>query len=80
VNVSASGHEGNVAYFRAALQQESDHTTLLRSLIGRLASGDPVEQFYFPSGTFSNSANFFATLDALESAFIEANTTARRWV
>jgi hypothetical protein len=49
---------------------------LLRSLIGGLASGDPVEQFYFPSGTFSNLANFSATLDALVSAFIGAYMTA----
>jgi len=76
-NVSANGHADNVAYFRAALQQEIDHATLLRSLIGVAApAGDPVQQFYFPSGTFANLTNFAATLEALESAFIGAYMTA----
>ena len=76
-NVPPTGHADNVAYFRAALQQEIDHATLLRTLIGGTSpAGDPVQQFYFPANTFSNLATFSSTLDALESAFIGAYMTA----
>jgi Ferritin-like domain len=76
-NVSESGELDNVGYLRAALSEEIQHSNLLRTLTGgTTASGDPIQQFYFPTGTFQNMTTFISTLDALESAFIGAYMTA----
>lgn len=72
-NVTAAGNFGNVDYFRAALSEEIAHANLLRSLIGGNSStGDPVQTFYLPTGTFDTLGAFTAVLDALENAFIGA--------
>lgn len=72
-NVSSGGNLGNVEYFRAALSEEIAHANLLRSLTGGTASsGDPVQTFYLPTGTFDTLGAFTAVLDALENAFIGA--------
>ena len=76
-NVQAGGSADDVAYIRAALEEEMMHANLLRSLIGGAsASGDPVQQFFFPTGTFQSLATFINTLEALENAFIGAYMTA----
>jgi hypothetical protein len=76
-NVTASGHEDAVGYLRAALSEEMQHADLLRTLIGGASpAGDPVQQFYFPTGTFTSLTTFLSTLDALENAFIGAYMTA----
>ena len=76
-NVTAAGNFGNVAYLRAALSQEIAHANLFRSLLGISGpSGDPVQTFYFPSGSFSTLSAFTGLLDALENAFIGAYLNA----
>lgn len=76
-NVTAAGNFGNVDYFRAALSEEIAHANLLRSLIGGTSSsGDPVQTFYLPTGTFATLGAFLGVLDALENAFIGAYLTA----
>ncbi len=72
-NVTSAGNFGNVDYFRAALSEEIAHANLLRSLIGGTSSsGDPVQTFYLPTGTFDTLGAFTGILDALENAFIGA--------
>jgi hypothetical protein len=76
-NVTASGSLANVGYLRGALSEEISHATLLRSVLNiSAASSDPVQTFYFPTGTFDTLANFFPILLALETAFIGAYMTA----
>lgn len=76
-NVSSSGSPDNVGYLRAALNEEIQHADLLRTLTGGTnPAGDPVQQFYFPTGTFQNMTTFISTLEALETAFIGAYMTA----
>jgi hypothetical protein len=76
-NVSSAGNLGNVDYLRAALTQELHHAALFRSLLG-MSEGrqDPVQTFYFPSGTFDSLSAFTGMLDALENAFIGAYLNA----
>lgn len=75
--VAANGNFGNVAYIRAALTEEIAHASLFRSLLGISgAHADPVQTFYFPTGTFSTLAGFTGILDALENAFIGAYLNA----
>jgi len=72
-NVTSAGNMGNVQYFQAALSEEIAHANLLRALIGKTSSStDPVQTFYFPTGTFDTLAAFTGVLDALENAFIGA--------
>jgi hypothetical protein len=71
------GQADNVAYLRAALNEEFTHGNLLRSLIGGTNfSGDPFQTFYFPDGTFDTLAGFIPILLAAENAFIGAYLTA----
>jgi hypothetical protein len=77
-NVTAQGNAGNVAYLRAALYQEIEHSQIFRGLLtGKpiTYSADPVQTFYFPAGTFDTLTNFLGILDALENAFIGAYIT-----
>ena len=67
----------DIGYLRAALEQEITHANLLRGLIGgSVFSGDPVQTFFFPEGTFGSLATFVTVLEALENAFIGAYLTA----
>jgi hypothetical protein len=67
----------NVGYLQGALSEEIAHANLLRELIGGTTVGkDPVQTFYFPTGTFDTLANFLPILLALENAFIGAYLTA----
>jgi len=76
-NVTANGSVANVGYLRGALSEEITHANLLRSVLSISAStGDPVQTFYFPTGTFDNLTNFFPIIIALETAFIAAYMTA----
>lgn len=76
-NVTANGSVANVGYLRGALAEEISHANLLRSVLSISASsGDPVQTFYFPTGTFDNLTNFFPIIIALETAFIAAYMTA----
>jgi hypothetical protein len=76
-NVSPTGNLGNVNYIQAALTEEIAHANLLRSLLNiPKASGDPVQTFYFPAGTFDTIGPFLGLLDALENAFIGAYLNA----
>ena len=76
-NVTPAGDFGNVQYIRAALAEEISHASLFRSLLGISdASKDPVQTFYFPSGSFDTLGPFLALLDALENAFIGAYMNA----
>ncbi|MFZ0746196.1 MAG: ferritin-like domain-containing protein [Terracidiphilus sp.] len=76
-HVSSGGNLGNVNYIQAALTEEISHANLLRSLLGiSKASGDPVQTFYFPAGSFNTIAPFLGLLDALENAFIGAYLNA----
>lgn len=76
-SVTAGGSISNVGYLRGALAEEISHAALLRSLLNISASAnDPVQTFYFPTGTFDSLANFFPILIALETAFIGAYMTA----
>jgi Ferritin-like domain len=76
-NVTSAGDFGNVAYIRAALTEEITHADLFRGLLGiNDASKDPVQTFYFPSGSFDTLGAFLALLDALENAFIGAYMNA----
>jgi hypothetical protein len=71
--VEPTGNLGNLDYFRAALSEEIQHADLLRSLIGKTTSTtDPVQTFYFPTGTFDTLPAFIDVLNALENAFIAA--------
>lgn len=78
LKVTSSGSVSNVAYLQGALSEEIQHANLLRSLVAPSgsASGDPVQTFYFPTGTFDNLQNFFPIVNALETAFIGAYMTA----
>lgn len=76
-NVTAAGNFGNVDYLRAALSEEIAHANLFRSLLGiNSSASDPVQMFYFPSGTFDTLGAFTGLLDALENAFIGAYLNA----
>jgi len=76
-HVSSTGNVGNVNYIQAALTEEISHANLLRSLLGiSKSSGDPVQTFYFPAGSFDTLAPFIGLLDALENAFIGAYLNA----
>lgn len=71
------GQADNVAYLRAALNEEMTHGNLLRSLIGGSTfAGDPFQTFYFPAGTFDTLEGFIPIVLALENAFIGAYLTA----
>jgi hypothetical protein len=68
---------GNVNYLQAALYQEIQHATLLRSLLGISSpAGDPYQTFYIPSSTFETLGAFITLLETLENAFIGAYTIA----
>jgi hypothetical protein len=68
---------GNINYLQAALSEEIDHATLLRSLIdGSSPATDPYQTFYFPAGSFATLTAFTGLLDALENAFIGAYLAA----
>ncbi|MGF7180676.1 ferritin-like domain-containing protein [Tunturiibacter psychrotolerans] len=72
-HVESTGNVGNVDYFRAALSEEIQHADLLRSLIAKTSSTtDPVQTFYFPTGTFDTLAAFIDVLNSLENTFIAA--------
>ncbi|HTC62257.1 MAG TPA: ferritin-like domain-containing protein [Candidatus Saccharimonadales bacterium] len=74
---ASNGNEGNVEYIRAALSEEIMHADLLRALTGGTNSAnDPVQTFYFPTGTFDTLNPFTGILDALENAFIGAYLNA----
>ena len=76
-SVTSSGNAGNVNYLQAALTEEISHADLFRSLLGiAKPSLDPVQTFYFPTGTFDTLAAFTGMLDALENAFIGAYLNA----
>lgn len=76
-SITAGGSVANVGYLRGALSEEISHAAVLRGALGIAAStSDPVQTFYFPTGTFSNLTNFFPILIALETAFIAAYMTA----
>lgn len=76
-SVTASGSVANVGYLRGALSEEISHANTLRGALNITAStSDPVQTFYFPTGTFDNLTNFFPVLIALETAFIAAYMTA----
>lgn len=76
-NVTAGGSVANVGYLRGALAEEISHAVLLRTQLAISAStADPVQTFYFPTGTFDNLTNFFPIIIALETAFIAAYMTA----
>jgi hypothetical protein len=76
-NVTANGSIANVGYLRGALAEEISHAALLRTQLNISATtSDPVQTFYFPTGTFDNLANFFPIIIALETAFVAAYMTA----
>ncbi len=76
---AASGNAGNVNYLQAALSQEIAHANLMRSLLGgALASSDPIQTFYLPTGSFDTAPAFLKLLDTLENAFIGAYLLAVR--
>jgi hypothetical protein len=68
---------GNVNYLQAALYQEIQHATLLRTLLGITSpAGDPYQTFYISSDTFGTLSAFIKVLETLENAFIGAYTIA----
>lgn len=74
---ASNGNEGNVEYLRAALSEEIMHADLLRTLTGGTSAvNDPVQTFYFPTGTFDTLTPFINILEALENAFIGAYLNA----
>ena len=74
---SPSANPGNVNYLQAALTEEISHANLFRSLLGISgAANDPVQTFYFPSGSFNTLSAFTGLLNALENAFIGAYLNA----
>lgn len=76
-SVSSTGSVANVGYLRGALSEEIQHANLMRTQLNiSAATSDPVQTFYFPTGTFSTLTNFFTVLVALETAFIAAYMTA----
>ncbi|MGA2726943.1 MAG: ferritin-like domain-containing protein [Terracidiphilus sp.] len=76
-NVTSAGNLGNVNYLQAALSEEISHADLFRSLLGISGSNeDPVQTFYFPSGSFDSLGTFLGLLNALENAFIGAYLNA----
>lgn len=76
-NISANGQLDNVGYLRGALAEEMSHAALERTVLNISAStSDPVQTFYFPTGTFDTLAGFFPIIIALETAFIAAYMTA----
>ena len=76
-NVSSTGSVANVGYLRGALSEEIQHADLFRTQLNISAStSDPVQTFYFPTGTFDTLTSFFPVLVALETAFIAAYMTA----
>ena len=75
--VSSNGNAGNVNYLQAALTQEIHHAKLFRTSLGMAhANTDPVQAFYFPTGSFDTLGAFTGLLDALENAFIGAYLNA----
>ncbi len=76
-NVTSNGSVANVGYLRGALSEEIQHADLMRTQLNiSAATSDPVQTFYFPTGTFNTLTNFFPVLVALETAFIAAYMTA----
>ena len=79
--ITPSGSESNVAYLRAALSEEVAHAKLFRSLLygsSAPSTKDPVQTFYFPTGTFDTLTPFINMLQTLEQAFIAAYMCAIR--
>jgi len=74
---SNTGSQANVGYLRAALTEEIAHANFLRTMLGASSSvTDPIQTFYFPTGTFDNLANFFPVLISLEETLIGTYITA----
>jgi hypothetical protein len=68
---------GNILYLRAALTEEANHATLLRTTLSTAPwSSDPYQTFYFPTGSFDTISAFTSLLDSLENAFIGAYLAA----
>ncbi len=69
----------NVGYLQGAFSEEVAHADLLRELTGGTSPAkDPIQTFYFPTGTFNTLESFLPILLALENAFIGAYLTAVR--
>ena len=76
-SISSTGNVANVGYLRGALSEEIQHANLMRTQLNiSAATSDPVQTFYFPTGTFDTLSSFFTVLVALETAFIAAYMTA----
>ena len=72
-----TGNADRVGYFRAALSEEIHHANLFRELTGRNSPMlDPVQQFFFPNGTFGSFDAFIKVLLALEEAAVAITMTA----
>jgi hypothetical protein len=75
--ITAGLQADDIGYLQAALNEEIDHATLLRTQLSLADSTkDPTQMFLFPAGTFSVQATFLSVLDALENAFIGAYLAA----
>ena len=76
-SIASSGNLANVGYLRGALSEEISHANLFRSLLSIPgAASDPVQSFYFPTGTFDTLEDFLPILLALETAFVGAYLAA----
>lgn len=78
--VAADGSPENVAYLRAALDQEFEHAQILAAAGAR----SPYHQFYFPDASFeqlgftNHVGTYLWVLDHLETAFIGAYIAAMK--
>jgi hypothetical protein len=72
---SPSGNPGNLDYLCAAIYQEVQHANYFRDQLTKSSEhpeNDPIQTFYFPTGTFDTLSSFLGILNALENAFIGA--------
>lgn len=76
-----TGSEAKVAFLRAALVEEIEHANFFRALLygtNATSSVDPVQNVYFPSGTFSTLNALLGTLQQFKQITIAGYMCAVR--
>ncbi|HET9087298.1 MAG TPA: hypothetical protein VFN53_07240 [Acidobacteriaceae bacterium] len=76
IGAAALGLAGCSSTAMKAMAQSSGSSDTAQNIFTAASANDPVQAFYFPTGTFDSLTNFFPVLIALETAFVAAYMTA----